>query len=496
MNKPLQITSATLIATLLAGGGYWLGQRQTDTPAAQASASSAEKKILYYRNPMGLPDTSPVPKKDSMGMDYIPVYEGENNASAEKGKGKIIFYRNPMGLPDTSPVPKKDSMGMDYIPVYENEVTGPNFVHITPEKIQRLGVKTTAVAMQGFGRSVRAVGKIEVDERSIVTVSPRFEGWIEKLATSAVGDTVAKGQALFEAYSPDIYAAQQEYRLAVQGATTLAGASGDARQGVARLTENSLLRLKQWEVPADEIARLQKGGEPRRTVVYRAPAGGIVMEKMATRGARFMPGEALFRIADLSRIWLQLDIAEQDLAAAKIGSTVKVTLDAYPGETFTGKVDFIYPMLNTETRTAKVRVILTNPGNKLKPGLYAQAELTSRASGNTLVIPDSAVIDSGLRQLVLVSLGEGRFEAREVKLGQRGNGVFAVKSGLTESENIVTSANFLIDAESNLKAAVSGLGNVNSAPVQSSAQASAGEAASPHADIGAVKPAANSHKGH
>lgn len=220
------------------------------------------------------------------------------------------------------------------------------------------------------------------------------------------------------------------------------------------------------------------------------------MEKMATRGARFMPGEALFRIADLSRIWLQLDIAEQDLAAARIGSTVKVTLDAYPGETFTGKVDFIYPMLNTETRTAKVRVILTNPGNKLKPGLYAQAELTSRTSGNTLVIPDSAVIDSGLRQLVLVSLGEGRFEAREVKLGQRGNGVFAVKSGLTESENIVTSANFLIDAESNLKAAVSGLGNVNSAPVQSSAQASAGEAASPHADIGAVKPAANSHEGH
>lgn len=457
MNKPLQITSATLIATLLAGGGYWLGQRQTGTPAARASVPSAEKKILYYRNPMGLPDTSPIPKKDSMGMDYIPVYEGENNTSAEEGKGKIVFYRNPMGLPDTSPVPKKDSMGMDYIPVYESEVTGPNFVRITPEKIQRLGVKTAAVATQEVGRSVRAVGKIEVDERSIVTISPRFEGWIEKLATSAIGDTVARGQVLFEAYSPDIYAAQQEYRLAVQSAATLANAGSDARQGMARLTESSLLRLKQWEVPADEIARLQKGGEPRRTVVYRAPAGGIVMEKMATRGARFMPGEALFKIADLSRVWLQLDVAEQDLAAAKTGSKVKVTLDAYPGETFAGKVDFVYPTLNTETRTAKVRLALANPGNKLKPGLFAQAELASSAANKALAVPDSAVIDSGQRQIVLVSLGEGRFEAREVKLGAHGSGFYEVKTGLVAGEQVVVSANFLIDAESNLKAAISGM---------------------------------------
>lgn len=463
MDKKLQITATLAAATLLAGGSYWLGQRQSGTPSASASAPVAEKKILYYRNPMGLPDTSPVPKKDAMGMDYIPVFEGEDSA-ANNTQGKIVFYRNPMGLPDTSPVPKKDAMGMDYLPVYESEVSGPNFVRITPEKIQRLGVKTAVIGWQEIRRSVRTVGKLEIDERAVVTVSSRYEGWIEKLAVSAVGDRVSRGQVLFEAYSPDIFAAQQEYRLAMQGAATLASASSDARQGMGRLAESSLARLKQWDIPADEIARLQKGGEPRRNISVRAPASGIVLEKTALQGARFMPGEALFKIVDLSHVWLQLDIAEQDLAAAKIGSKVNVHLDAYPGETFSGKVDFVYPTLNTETRSAKVRVALANPGNKLKPGLYAQAELAAGSAGKLLAVPDSAVIDSGQRQIVLISLGEGRFEAREIKLGMHGNGFYAVQSGLAAGEQVVVSANFLIDAESNLKAAISGMSPSAAAP--------------------------------
>ncbi|MDR3411428.1 MAG: efflux RND transporter periplasmic adaptor subunit [Formivibrio sp.] len=477
MNKSIQITAAAVAATLLAGGGFWLGQKQAIAQPPAANAPTAQKKILYYRNPMGLPDTSPSPKKDAMGMDYVPVFAGEDNGSvAGDDKGRIVFYRNPMGLPDTSPVPKKDAMGMDYIAVHESEVSGPNFVRISPEKIQRLGVKTTAASRQELSRSVRAVGKLEVDERAIVTVSPRFEGWIEKLPVSAVGDRVGRGQVLFEAYSPDIYAAQQEYQLAVQGAATLASASSDARQGVSRLTESSLLRLKQWEVPADEIARLQKGGEPRRTVTYRAPTSGIVLEKMAVQGSRFMPGEALFKIADLSRVWLQLDVAEQDLANAKEGNAVKVTLDAYPGETFSGKVDFVYPTLNTETRTAKVRVALANPGNRLKPGLYAQAELSGQSTGKVLTVPDSAIIDSGKRQIVLIALGEGRFETREVKLGLRDKGFVAVQSGLGEGEQVVVSANFLIDAESNLKAAISGMSSAadKPAPTASAAHESTG----------------------
>ncbi|UXY13888.1 efflux RND transporter periplasmic adaptor subunit [Chitiniphilus purpureus] len=479
MNRYSQILSGLTAAVLLAGGGYWLGRQGGDAaPVAEPGA----RKVLYYRNPMGLPDTSKTPKKDPMGMDYIPVYEGEQTAAGD-GKGKIVFYRNPMGLPDTSPTPKQDSMGMDYIPVYEHELTGPNFVRISPEKLQRLGVKTVPASLQEVGAAVRAVGRIEFDERATATIAPRYEGWVERLAANAVGDRVQRGQVLFEAYSPDIYAAQQEYRLALAGEQQLAQASEDARQGAARLGASSLLRLKQWEVPAGEIRRLQQGGEPRRTVAFHSPVNGVIVEKTILQGARFMPGDALLRIADLSRVWLQLDIAEQDLAQARVGKDVSVTLDAYPGEVFTGKVDFVYPTLDAETRTAKVRVVLPNPGNRLKPGLYAQALLAGGAQGKALSVPDSALIDSGRRQLVLVSLGEGRFEAREVKTGARGNGRIAILEGLGEGEAVAVTANFLIDAESNLKAAVNSLGSAPQ-PATKAASAAAPAAAAHAGDHG------------
>lgn len=460
MNTTNKTAAMTLIATLLlttgGGAGYYLALHRS--AAATSSSVTNEPKILYYRNPMGLPDTSPTPKKDSMGMDYIPVYEGEDGAApASEQNEKIAFYRNPMGLPDTSPVPKKDEMGMDYIPVYESELTGGNYVRISTEKIQRLGVKTQAVQEQEMARTVRAVGKLEIDERTVTTISPRFEGWIEKLPVSAVGDQVKRGQVLFEAYSPELFAAEQEYRLAVQGSQSLAKAGADAQDGIRSLSESSLARLKQWEVPSDEIARLQMGGEARATLAYRAPTHGVVLEKSAVQGSRFMPGSTLFKIADLSKVWLQIDLAEQDLPAAQVGNPVEVTLDALPGQTFKGKVDFVYPTLNSETRTAKVRVVLANPNNQLKPGLYAQVQLRAQSTGKHIVVPDSAVIDSGKRQIVLVSVGEGRFESREVQLGLRSNSQNSVLSGLVAGEQIVVSANFLIDAESNLKAALSGM---------------------------------------
>lgn len=486
----MNMTSKTMIALLaaigLAGGGYWLGSNKNS--GSQEHTASSGKKVLYYRNPMGLPDTSKTPKKDPMGMDYIPVYEGEDSAPAADAKGKILYYRNPMGLPDTSKTPKKDSMGMDYIPVYENEVSGPNLVRISPEKIQRLGVKTAVAQLRQIGGDVRAVGKIEFDERSVATIAPRYEGWVERLSASAIGDYVQRGHVLFEAYSPDIYAAQQEYQLAIAGEKQLTSANEDARAGVARLSNSGLLRLKQWEVSDSEIKRLQRGEAPRRTVAFYSPVSGVIVEKTVLQGARFMPGEALLRIADLSRVWLQLDVAEQELASAKLGKDVSVTLDAYPGETFKGKVDFIYPVLNAETRTAKVRVVLANPGNRLKPGLYAHAVMAGGGldeKSQQISVPDSAVIDSGKRQLVLVSLGEGRFEAREIKAGARGNGFIAVRSGLSAGEEVVMTANFLIDAESNLKAAISGM----SSTLQGHSVAASVPASAPAA-------ASNEHGGH
>lgn len=483
MKTTVKGISASIAAIALAYGGYWLGSKQNQD--IQVNTNQGTRKVLYYRNPMGLPDTSQTPKKDPMGMDYIPVYEGEDQVASPDAKGKILYYRNPMGLPDTSKTPKKDSMGMDYIPVYENEVGGPNLVRISPEKIQRLGVKTAAAELRQTGGDVRAVGQITFDERAVATIAPRYEGWVERLVASAVGDYVQRGQVLFEAYSPDIYAAQQEYQLAIAGERQLASASEDARAGVARLSSGSVQRLKQWEVSDADIKRLQQGAAPRRTVAFHSPVSGVIVEKTVLQGARFMPGEALLRIADLSRVWLQLDLAEQDLAAAQVGKAVNVTLDAWPGEVFKGKVDFVYPVLNAETRTAKVRVVLANPGNRLKPGLYAHAVLAGSASGQQISVPESAVIDSGKRQLVLVSLGEGRFEAREIKAGSRSNGFIAVQSGLSAGEEVVVTANFLIDAESNLKAAVSNM-----------ATASQEKAATASTAASAPTPASHEHGGH
>ncbi len=436
----------------LAGGGYWLGSHTQET-GGTGEGASPERQILYYRNPMGLPDTSPVPKKDSMGMDYLPVYADEQAAT---GQERILYYRNPMGLADTSPVPKKDSMGMDYIPVYESEVSGPGLVRISAGKIQRLGVKTAPVQEREFGRSLRALGTLEVDEGSLTQVAPRFEGWIERLHVNQTGQTVRQGEPLFELYSPELYAAAQEYRIVARGMDNLARADAQSRQALARLAEQSLQRLRLWDVPAAEIARLRQGGEPRRTLSYPAPRSGVVLAKQAVEGARFMPGQVLFELADLQRLWLQVEIPETDLALARVGSTVEVTLEAYPGETFSGRVEFVYPTLNTGTRTGRVRVVLPNEAGRLKPGLYGWATLR-HAAGKGLAVPESAIIDSGLSKRVLVALGEGRYQPREVSTGIREAGLWQVTAGLAAGEQVVTRANFLIDAESNLKAALSAL---------------------------------------
>lgn len=430
-------------------------------PDTNRESGKPERKILYYRNPMGLPDTSPVPKKDAMGMDYIPVYEDES-ISASSGKSpakpeqKILHYRNPMGLPDTSPVPKKDAMGMDYIPVYEQEAQeGDNILRVSSEKIQRLGVKTAPVEHTEIAHSVRSVGAVEADERRLYNVTLRFDGFIEKLYVNATGQPVTRGQPLFELYSPDLISAQQEYLTARSGETALGNSEAWLQSGMKKLTDGSLERLRNWGISEPELAHLRQQGEAQHTVVIRSLASGIVMEKSAVSGARAMAGDTLFKIADLSQVWIIAEIYEQDIGLIKLGQTVLATLDAYPGRTFNGKVGFIYPTLNPATRTVKVRVELPNPDGLLKPMMYAQLEIATQAH-SALAVPRSAVLEGGRRTLVLVDRGEGRFEPRPVKLGLRGEEMIEILEGLREQERVVVSANFLLDAESNLKAALGG----------------------------------------
>ena len=409
------------VVAAAAAGGYFIGTRQGAAPAARATAAPAaaakkERKLLYYRNPMGLPDTSPVPKKDQMGMDYIAVYEGEEQAASG------------------------------------------NELKISTDRLQKLGVRTQPAERRALNRIVRAAGRIEVDERLLATISPKFEGYVERLHVNTTGQPVTRGQPLFEAYSPELVAAQREYAIAARGVTTLRDSSTESRSGMSQLAESSLTRLRNWDVSDEQIAALARTGEAQRSVTFRSPATGIVMEKKAVSGMRFMPGEMLYQVADLSRVWVLADVNEQDIGQVTNGRKAQVRINAYPDKRFEGVVTYIYPTLKMETRTVAVRLELANPGGILKPGMYAEVELASGSATTVIAVPVSAVIDSGLRRVVIVQMGEGSFEPRQVELGARSEEWIEVRSGLKEGEPVVIAANFLIDAESNLRAALGGLG--------------------------------------
>jgi RND family efflux transporter MFP subunit len=391
-----------------------------------------------------------------------------------------------MGLPDPSPVPKKDPMGMDYIAVYEGEDQG-GAVKVSADRIQALGVRTETVATRPLVREVRAVGNIEVDERGQYTVAPKFEGWIERLYVNTTGQGVARGQALAEVYSPELVSAQREYLIAYRSMGTMAGAGADAQQGMRQLADAALERLRNWDISEEQIARLRQSGEPRRTLTLVAPAAGFIVKNPPVAGMRFMPGEALFQIAGLGNVWLIADVFEQDLALVKKGARATLRVDAYPTRSFPGQVTFIYPILNADTRTARVRVELANADGALKPGMYGTVQIDAGPKADVLMVPDSAVIDSGVRQVVLVALGEGRFEPRNVKLGARGGGFVEVLSGVKAGESVVTRANFLIDSESNLKAALSGFDADKNASASGPQSRASGEGSVVEVDIGANK---------
>jgi Cu(I)/Ag(I) efflux system membrane fusion protein len=453
---------AGLILILGLSLGFWAGRLEVQ----QNPAAVGEKKPLYYRHPMNPKVTSMTPAKDEMGMDYVPVYAEQPSIAAPES-GKILYYRHPMGAADTSPVPKKDEMGMDYLPVYEKELANTGQILISPEKIQKLGVSTETLEKRTLTRSVRALGSIQADERRVHAVTAKFEGWISHLYVNATGQAVKRGQPLIEVYSPELMTAQQEYLIARQGRQTLQQGSAQARGTAEQLTDNALQRLRYWDIAPAQLQRLQTRQQPLDTLPLQSPVNGVVLEKPAQEGMRFMPGELLFRIADLSTVWLVIEVFEQDIGGVSLGQVAQVHINAYPDRLLSGKVEFIYPTLTAETRTVKVRVELPNTEGLLKPGLYGSVTLAALDDKDArLAVPDSAVIDSGARQVVLVQKAEGRFEPHVVKLGLQADGYWEVLAGLDAGDEVVTRANFLIDAESNLKSALDGLDNADTHETQ------------------------------
>lgn len=451
-----------------AGAGYWyakpgLSPRSMEAAPAATMTAAPERRVAYYQDAAGKPEYSPVPRQDAEGRGYVPVYEeaadttpAPRPAARAGDERKLLYYRNPMGLPDTSPTPRKDSMGMDYLPVYAGAAgDDAGMVTISPGKIQTLGVRTETVAMRVVARTVRAVGTVQFDERRLAVVNPKFEGWIEKLTVNTTGQAVRRGEPLLEVYSPDLVSAQQEYLIARDAVMRMGGADAMARSGAASLRDAALARLRNWDIPAAEVEKLARTGKVARTLTLRAPVDGVVTEKTAVAGMRFAPGDTLFRIADLSRVWLIADVFEQDLASVRIGAPARVTVGAWPDRSFTGTVAFLYPGVTRETRTARVRIELPNSDGRLKTEMYGQVEIGAGTDAAPVVaVPDSAVIDGGATQTVLIEKGAGRYQPRKVKLGQHGDGYVEVREGVTAGEKIVTGANFLIDAESNLRAAL------------------------------------------
>jgi Cu(I)/Ag(I) efflux system membrane fusion protein len=442
---------AAAVAALLAG----------PSPRAKPFVSSAvagegSGATIYYQNPDGQPLYSLTPKKTPDGRDYRAVPASADVSFEQAGEPppdrKIKYYRNPMGLPDTSPVPKKDSMGMDYIPVYEGEDSDDGSVKLTPGKVQRTGAKSEPVIRQPIRSVIRAPGTVQEDERRVSVVALRFEGFIESVANVTTGDHVHKGQPLMNVYSPALSSAAAEYLSAVN-----AGATGKELKGARR-------RLENLAAPDPAIRELERTREISLSIPWLAPQDGEILERSAVNGMRAAPGDVLFRIADHRLVWVVIDVAERDLPQVAVGTTVTIRPRALAGQTFTGKATLIYPHLNAQTRTARIRIEVPNPDELLRPEMYVDAEIETGTAAPVLAVPESAVLDSGTRQAVLIDKGEGRFEPRKVKLGRRGGGYVEVTEGIAENEAVVVSANFLIDAESNLKAALKGFTEAAGAP--------------------------------
>jgi membrane fusion protein, copper/silver efflux system len=424
-------------------------------------AAEEGRSPVYFQDPDGKPSYSLTPRKTPDGRAYRAVPADadvsfdeaapKTTASAPTPAGaterKIKYYRNPMGLPDVSALPKKDSMGMDYIPVYEGDDADDGSVKLSPGKIQRTGAKSEPAAKRVIRTMIRAPGIIALDERRVSVISMRAESFILKVANVTTGSHVVKGQPLMEVYIPAVVSAAAEY---------LATINSKAISSDGSFGRGSRQRLLNLDVPESAIAAIEKNRDGLTSIEWTAPRDGIVMERNAIEGMRVQPGGVMFRIADHSVVWALIDIAERDLGAIAVGQTATVKARSFPGREFSGKIEVIYPEINRETRTARIRVDLPNPDLVLLHDMYVDAEIDTGSGEPVLSVPESAVLDTGSKQIVLVGKGQGRFEPRDVKLGHRGGGYVEVRGGIGDGELVVISANFLIDAESNLKAALKG----------------------------------------
>jgi membrane fusion protein, copper/silver efflux system len=411
-------------------------------PSCSKAPSSGEKTLytcsMHSQVVQDHPGNCPI-----CGMKLVPIRKRSSSASSKEGGArKIKYYKSTMMLGEISQTPRKDSMGMDMVPVYEGEDESQT-ISVDPVTVQKMGVRTAPVTKGPLRRVIRTVGAIDYNETALADVTTKFRGWIENLYVDSTGKQVRKGEPLFDIYSPDLYSAQNEYVLALNQSSA-GGLRSSARQ-----------KLKLFDISEDQIAELEKTRQPQRALRVDAPINGIVVEKMAVKGQMVDAGMKLYRLADLSIVWVQSQIYEQDLALLKLGQEAEVSLSYLPDRKFRGRVTYIYPTVDEKTRTARVRMEFHNPGFFLKPGMFATVELHAELEPEALLVPDTAVLRSGDKNTVFVALENGKFEPRRVTIGARGeNDTYQVLSGLNEDERVVTSGQFMLDSESQLREAI------------------------------------------
>ena len=430
---PLFILAALAGATIL-----------LEQPARSETAAAAEKTLytcgMHPQVIQDHPGNCPI-----CGMKLVPVRKPVS--AAPTGERKIKFYKSTMNPGETSPVPSKDSMGMEMVPVYEDSsgAENPNLIAIDPVTIQNMNLKTTQLIRGPLRRKIRTVGTIEHSETGTVDVTTKFRGWIEKLFVDATGQLVHRDEPMFEIYSPEIFSAETEYVLALSSVT----GTNDSLKEIARR------KLRYLDVSDAQIAGLEKTRQPEKTVQILSPIDGYVMEKTVVQGQMVEPGMKLYELVNHDTIWVLAKVYEQDLPLVQLGQEALVSITSLPGAQFRGRVTFIYPTLDEKTRAATMRLEFHNPGHLLKPGMFASVQINAQTERSALLVPDSAVLRSGERNTVFVALDGGRFDPRNVVLGAEAEGdMDEVISGLSDGERVVTSGQFMLDSESQLNEAI------------------------------------------
>ncbi len=457
-SKSLQTIGLIALGLVVGIGGTILFRPSSKAPAASTQKSPNKQMYQCPMHPQVMQDHEgdcPI-----CGMKLVPI-EGSGDPKAPADRGKLVFYRSPMNPSITSPNPMKDEMGMDYVPVYEGDLkgAGPSVeghatVTIDHERQQLIGLKTAKVAEGPISGELRTTARLAVDETRVRKVNVKVEGFVERLFVDFIGKPVAKGQTLFSLYSPEFVSAQREYLLALK--TQKALASGSQSSSGSELVEAAKRRLALWDVPKEVLERLERTGEVERALTLRSPISGVVTVKNVVEGARITPADIPFEITDLSRVWALADVYEKELDGVKVGQSATLTLPTFPGKTFLGRVVFIDPILDPKTRTAKVRVEFPNPQGDLKPEFFGEI-LLKGPSHKGILVPLDSVLDAGTQKVVFIALGEGKFEPREVTTGATVGERVEVLSGLQPGEEVIVRANFLVDSESRLKSALAHL---------------------------------------